>query len=149
VLLDLAVCLPKEAETVGLIRRVVKTALGSFGVTEECIDDICLAVSEACTNVIDHAGADDEYEVRVQIDEHKCVISVKNTGEGFDATALRGVMPDPSSARGRGVAIMRTLMDEVDFTSVEAPGTIVGLARRLEIEPHSMLARLRLGEARP
>lgn len=142
-LLDVAVCLPHEAETVGLIRRVVKSALRSFRVTEECIDDICLALSEACTNVIEHAVADDEYEVRVQVDEQHCALSVKNTGYGFDATALRGVMPDPSSPRGRGVAIMRTLMDQVDFDSGEETDTIVHLVKTLTIEPDGLLDRLR------
>src|SRR5437870_9265829 len=84
-LLDVAVCLPQESETVGIIRAVVKNALGSFGVNQECVDDICLALSEACTNVIDHAVIDDEYEVRLQVDEERCVLSVKNTGPGFDA----------------------------------------------------------------
>ena len=99
-LLDVAVCLPREAETVGLIRNVVKNALRSFGATEECTDDVCLALTEACTNVIDHAVHDDEYEVRVQIDEQNCAISVRNTGQGFDAAALCTAMPDPTSREG-------------------------------------------------
>ena len=142
-LLDVAVCLPNEAETVGLIRGVVKSALRSFCVNEECIDDICLVLSEACTNVIEHAVLGDEYEVRVQIDEQNCALSVKNTGYGFDAAALRGVMPDSSSPRGRGVAIMRTLMDEVDFDSGEETATIVHLVKALTIEPDGLLHRLR------
>lgn len=140
-LLDVAVCLPQEAETVGLLRAVVRHALHSFGVTQECVDDICLALSEACTNVIDHAVLEDEYEVRLQVDGHRCAISVKNTGNRFDARALRNVMPDPSSPRGRGVAIMRALMDQVDFSS--EPGTIVHLVKTLAIEPTSLLHRLR------
>lgn len=148
-LLDVAVCLPREAETVGLIRSVVKNSLRSFGATEECTDDICLALSEACTNVIDHAVDDDEYEVRVQIDEHSCAISVRNAGPGFDAAALGTAMPDPSSPRGRGVAIMRTLMDEIDFSSGEEPDTIVSLVKTLTIEQDGLLDRLRRKRSAP
>jgi serine/threonine-protein kinase RsbW len=143
VLLDVAVCLPQETETVRIIRAVVGHALRSFGVTPECVDDICLALSEACTNVIDHAVPGDEYEVRVQVDEHECALSVRNTGPGFDAQALRGVMPDPSSPRGRGVAIMRAVVDQVDFSSEPEAGSIVRLVRALTIEPESLLGRLR------
>src|SRR4051794_1998300 len=142
-LLDVAVCLPLEAETVGLIRSVVKNALQSFGVIQDCVDDISLALSEACTNVVDHAVAGDEYEVRLQIDEESCIISVTNTGPGFDAGALDNVMPDPSSARGRGVAIMRALMDQVDFRSEPEAGTIVHLVKTLSIDADGVLARLR------
>ena len=142
-LLDVVVCLPKEGETIGYIRRVATTALHALGVTQECIDDICLALSEACTNVVVHAVLDDEYEVRLQIYEQKCAISVKNTGDGFDAAALHNVMPDPSSPRGRGVAIMWALMDQVDFTSETEAGTIVSLLKTLIIEPDGLLGRLR------
>jgi serine/threonine-protein kinase RsbW len=143
VLLDVAVCLPKEAETVSLIRTVVRHGLDTFGIAEDCIDDICLALSEACTNVVEHAAVGDEYEVRLQFDEWVCAISVKNTGEGFDASALQDVMPSPASPRGRGVAIMRSVMDRADFDSEPADGTIVNLVKNLEIDPDGPLSRLR------
>lgn len=142
-LLDVAVCLPQESETVGVIRTLVRNALHSFGVTQECIDDICLALSEACTNVIDHAVPGDEYEVRLEVDEQECTLSIKNTNHGFDARALHGVMPDPSSPRGRGVAIMRAAMDRVDFSSEPETDTMVRLVKALAIEPDGLLDRLR------
>lgn len=141
--LEFAVCLPRDAETVALVRGVVANALSSFGVTPECVEDIRLALSEACTNVIDHAAADDEYEVRLEEDEERCAISIKNTGSGFDATALVGLMPDSSSPRGRGVAIMRAVMDRVEFSSESETGTIVHLVKMLGVEPAAPLANLR------
>ncbi|MEW6471116.1 MAG: ATP-binding protein [Actinomycetota bacterium] len=142
-LLDVAVCLPQESETVGVIRAIVRHALHSFGVTQECIDDICLALSEACTNVIDHAVPGDEYEVRLEVDERECALSVRNTNHGFDARALRGAMPDASSPRGRGVAIMRAVMDHVDFSSEPQADTMVRLVKALAIKGDSLLDRLR------
>ena len=142
--LEFVVGLPRDAETVGIVRSVVANALRSFGVTPECVDDIRLALSEACTNVIEHAAADDEYEVRLKLDETHCAISVRNTGIGFDATALAGVMPDVSSPRGRGVAIMRAVMDRVEFGSQPEAGTIVHLIKTLSVNSSSPLApRLR------
>lgn len=142
-LLDVAVCLPKEAQTVSLIRAVVRHALEAFGVMEECIDDIALALSEACTNVVDHADPEDEYEVRVKVDELSCSISVTNTGEGFDADTLTDVMPHPGSPRGRGVAIMRAVMDQVALNSQREAGTIVHLVKQLTATPDGPLDRLR------
>jgi serine/threonine-protein kinase RsbW len=143
VLLDFAVCLPTEAETVWLVRTVVKNGLRTFGVTQDCVDDICLALSEACTNVVDHAVLDDEYEVRLQVDEYQCAISVENTDDGFDASGLEDVMPNPASPRGRGVAIMRAVMDQVAFEPEPAAGTIVNLVKGLSVEPDGLLHRLR------
>lgn len=140
--LDVAICLPQEAETVSLIRRAVADALNLFGVDDGCVDDIRLALSEACTNVIAHAASDDVYEVRLQVDDSLCAISVTNTGAGFDATALTGLMPDPSSARGRGVAIMHAVMDSVDFKSDPEAGTIVHLITRLTLRNGGPMDRL-------
>lgn len=142
-LLDVAVCLPKEAETVSLVRTVVQNALTVFGVATECVSDIALGLSEACSNVIDHAAAGDEYEVRLQVDDEECAIRVKNTGDGFDAVALDGTMPSPLSPRGRGVAIMEAVMDAVAFSSEPEAGTLVHLVKRLALEPDGPLDRLR------
>lgn len=141
--LDVAICLPQESETVALIRGVVTSALRSFGVTEECIDDIRLALSEACTNVLDHVEGDDEYEVRLEVAGDVCIISVTNTGDGFDAGQLSGELPDHSSPRGRGVAIMRAVMDQVELRSEPESGTIVRLVKGLSVDAGGPLDRLR------
>lgn len=141
--LEVAVCLPRENETVGLIRAAVTDTLRLFGVDDECVQDIRLAVSEACTNVVQHAAGDEEYEVRVEVDEDRCVISVSNVGENLDAVSLAGAMPDPGSARGRGVAIMRALMDTVEF-DLEPPGrTLLRAVKMLSTHQDSPMRRLR------
>ena len=140
--LDVAVCLPQESESVGVIRRVITGALSTFGVTEASVDDVALALSEACTNVVDHAADDDEYEVRVLMVDDLLTISVKNTSGEVDAASLEGKLPDETSVDGRGVAIMRALMDRVDFMSERESGTIVRLQKRLEADPDGPLARL-------
>lgn len=140
--LDVALCLPHEAETVSLIRGVIAGALETLGITDDCVHDITLALSEACTNVVHHADATDEYEVRLQVDDHRCEISVANTGAGFDAASLRGVLADDSSERGRGVSIMEAVMDRVDFVSEPESGSIVHLVKLLELLPDGPMARL-------
>ena len=75
--------LPNDARSVALARRLVRCALGSLDVTEDCTDDLVLAVSEACTNVLDHAGLDDEYEVVAGIDGSRCVLEIADDGPGI------------------------------------------------------------------
>ena len=140
---DFGVCLPQEAETVALIRTIVTDTLARLGITPDCVEDIRLALSEACTNVVEHAAGDDEYEVRFQVDDLQCQITVKNTGQHLDAQSLAGVMPDVTSARGRGVAIMHAVMHQVAFRSDPEAGTIVHLVKEIEVLPDGLLDRLR------
>lgn len=140
--LKIALCLPRDGTTVSLVRAVAMDALVRFGVTPECVDDIGLALSEACTNVIRHADESDEYEVRLEIENSRCAITVIDTGRGLDVGDLTRTMPAPSSPGGRGVALMRALIDDVDFTSDPQTGTIVHLVKRLTLSPGGPLTRL-------
>lgn len=115
--IQVALCLPRDAGTVALVRAVLEDTLGRVGVTANCIDDIRLALAEACNNVIEHADAAHDYEVRIEVDENRCALSVIDSGRPFDVHSLTPEMPDPSSARGRGVAMMHALTDRIDFTS--------------------------------
>jgi serine/threonine-protein kinase RsbW len=144
--LEVAICLPEEAETVALARTAVTSTLMLFGVTPECVEEIALALSEACTNVIQHAHGREDYEVQLRVDDERCELRVKNAGDGFDAFALIGVMPDPLSEKGRGVAIMRSVMDSADFTSEPEVGTIVHLVKTLSLVAGGPLSRPRRDE---
>lgn len=140
--LQISLCLPREADTVALARSSIADMLVSLGVDDGCVDDIRLAVSEACSNVVQHTSTDDEYEVTLKVDRSLCVITVANVGNGFDADGLVGVMPAGDSARGRGVAIMRAIMDSVEFSSEPESGTLVRLVREVTAKVGSPLARL-------
>ena len=118
----MALCLPRDAETVGVVRAVAVTALERIGVTRDCVDEIRLALSEACTNVIDHARHGDEYEVRLEFDPECCTISVVDTGQGFHPMDIEHAMPPPSADGGRGLAIMQALADRLDLASDASAG---------------------------
>jgi hypothetical protein len=76
-----------------------------------------LALTEACTNVLDHAAETDEYEVSAGIDGTVCVIEVIDRGEGFDGSVQGHAEAEPSAEDGRGIQLMRALVDKVTFTS--------------------------------
>ena len=138
--IKIALCLPRDGKTVAVVRAVTTDALARFGVSRECIDDVGLALSEACANVIRHAEQSDEYEVRLEIDNARCAITVIDTGRGLDVGALTTTMPEPSSPGGRGMALMKALTDQVDFTSEPESGTIVHLVKRLTLSPGAPLS---------
>ncbi len=140
---EVAVCLPRESVTIAVIRGIAEQMVRLLGVERRCADEVLLALSEACTNVVEHADVDDEYECRLRFDDQECQLTVTDAGHGFDVDALTGAMPDPSSPRGRGVAIMRAVMDSVDLTSTPGAGSIVRLTKRLVVTPGGMLDRLR------
>jgi len=128
--LVLVVSLPRDNTSIPTSRHIVVDALRELGVAEDCINDIAVAQSEACTNVVDHSGPGDEYEVKVEICDDRCVISVIDAGRGFDAS-LAGGAADLGAERGRGIQLMRALVDKVHFASDTESGTAVRLEKAL------------------
>jgi serine/threonine-protein kinase RsbW len=140
--IDVALCLPRDAPTVAVARRVISAALGELGVTGECLEEIRIALSEACTNVIVHSASDDEYEIRLEVDDDLCQIRVVDKGRGLDTSALSSRIPLPEATGGRGVALMHALMDTAHFESEPEQGTVVHLTKTLELEAEGALRRL-------
>jgi len=142
--LVLAVCLPHDDYSIPLSRHIVRDALREIGVTEECVNDITVAQSEACTNVLDHSGPGDAYEVNVEISDDRCIISVVDSGHGFDSD-LRRQNSDPASERGRGIHLMRALVDEVHFVTDPESGTAVRLEKALVFRDDAAVRRMGTG----
>ncbi|MFI7444543.1 ATP-binding protein [Nonomuraea indica] len=129
----IALRLPRDAASVPLIRQILESALDTLGVEEQIRDDIELMLSEACSNVIRHAGPSDEYTVSAGVHDDLCVIKVVDTGNGFDAR-LVGEAP-PNAEHGRGIQIMRALADDIRFTNRAEHGAVVCLEKRLRFTP--------------
>jgi serine/threonine-protein kinase RsbW len=134
--------LPRDALSVPIVRRVLKSSMRTLGVEEGCLTDIELALTEACTNVLDHAAKGDEYEVVAGLDDSMCIIDVVDTGRGFDAEQLGHDDADPSDERGRGIQLIRALVDRVHFRSRPEAGMIVHLEKDLAYIAGSPLQRL-------
>lgn len=132
--LRLRLSLPSEERSVPLARKVLSHALGVMGVARPCIDDIELAISEACTNVLDHAGQHDQYEVIAGVEDDCCVVEVFDEGAGFTAPApaAQGVLIDADAEEGRGLQLMRALVDQLDFHICDDQGTVVRLRKQLQ-----------------
>lgn len=135
-------CLPRDEASVPVVRHLLGGSLRKLGVADECVSDIELALTEACTNVLRHASnKEDEYEVQVEIEDRQSDIRIKDTGRGFDHRSLSGEV-SPSAESGRGIQLMQALVDSVAFESKPEDGTVVHLVKKLEIAPGSPLGRI-------
>ena len=135
-------CLPRDSSSVPVVRHLFRSSMERLGVESECVDDMELAVTEACTNVLQHAsGTNEEYEVGVEVNEKQCEIRVTDTGQGFDEAAI-GPSADVASESGRGIHLMKALVDKVQFRSKPQDGTIVHLIKELQLEENSALRAL-------
>lgn len=137
---DLSVSLPREGGSVPVVRRLAGQALRAFGVCDSDVDDVQLAITEACANVIDHAADTDTYDVKVELAADHCAITVVDKGGGFDAGAVPA-RPDDESGSGRGLMLMRALVDNVKFTNEPQAGAVVHMVKALTYDQDHPLHR--------
>jgi serine/threonine-protein kinase RsbW len=110
-----SVRLPVDAHSVPFVRALCREALEHLRVDGSVIEEIALALTEACANVVQHAGPLQDYEVQVEIDDERCRICVADTGGGFDPSSVPTDVTDSLLEGGRGLVLMRALVDRLDF----------------------------------
>jgi GAF domain-containing protein/anti-sigma regulatory factor (Ser/Thr protein kinase) len=114
---------PARLEMLRVIRSEVRGWLEANGVEPSIVGDVVLACDEACANSIEHglrATAAESIEVSLELDGDDVVVTIADTGSWSDRPS--------GDHRGRGLDIMRALMDSVDITL--SPGTTVTMRRR-------------------
>jgi serine/threonine-protein kinase RsbW len=127
--------IPARAEYLALARLLVAAAVsGDPLFPEDRLDDLRLAVSEACTNAMEaqaraaaqrtgtngNGDGSEPILIRCQLGVERVEVEVIDHGHGFDPDTLSEHPPvtDPSRLdyeRGLGIPLIRILTDEVEF----------------------------------
>lgn len=122
--------LPCKPEYVGVARLTVSAIANRMGFNIEEIEDIKVAVAEACTNAIKH-GKDEKFDLDIDIYLNKLQILIKDSGKGYDTKQLKS--PDLQNPKegGLGIFIIKTLMDEVELKSQLGVGSEIKMIKFL------------------
>jgi anti-anti-sigma factor len=118
-----ALALPAESHALVTLRRQLRRWLADRHVDPDTSQDIVLACNEAAANVIEHAygPGDASFDVEADLADGTVTIVVRDTGRW---------RPPRGGDKGRGLAMMRALVDQVDVTK-SPHGTEVRLRRHL------------------
>jgi len=105
-------------QVVSLIRELAGTYGGEFASQVE------LAASEIVTNIMEHAYRQAPGELRGQVSllPGRLELDLYDQGESFDLTEITARQIEETQERGRGLEIVRQLMDEVSYTASEPNG---------------------------
>ena len=127
--------IPADARMLPRTRQAVMGYLEETVSPAEVVDDVILALDEACANVIRHAfpnGVDGTIRLLAEIDENSVNVMVEDDGVGFDPFQADLGASSLDDTDGRGLHLIRTLMTSVD---VESP-TESGAGTRLRMHKH-------------
>ncbi len=120
---------------------VARLTVGGVGhraqLSVEDIEDLKVAIAEACTNVINHAfddrvkAKDRKMTVRFTAGDGTMTIEVEDEGQGFDPARIeRDRRTGLEGEGGLGFGLMRELTDSLDVQSAPGSGTKITLTKR-------------------
>src|SRR3989442_4719349 len=127
--------LPSHIEAVADAAAAVTGFIRDCGAPDDAAFGIEMAVREAVTNAMIHGNQEDEaksVEVVFNCQGNELEIEVRDQGEGFNIAEV----PDPTDAAnlmktsGRGIFLMRTFMDDVQYVHRPEGGTAVRMIKK-------------------
>lgn len=120
-------------EYVGIIRLTTSGIANKIGFPIDDIEDIKVAVSEACTNAIKHSN-DDRFIIIFNILENGLNIEIQDNGQGYDASSVQKPDLENPKENGLGLFIIQALMDDVSVESKNQEGTIIKMTKYLGVD---------------
>lgn len=111
--------IPAKAEYITLSRLALSGLSRVRALPEEVLADLKLALTEACSNSVRHAYEHDEGHVAISFElrDDRLIIEVSDDGTGFDSESAggNGDNGDELTEGGLGIAIIRSIADEVEI----------------------------------
>jgi serine/threonine-protein kinase RsbW len=147
--------IPSRIDLLETARQLVDQVAKSAGFDEDGRQDIQAAVHESLVNAIRHGNREDRRRrvvLEVDPDPHCLEIRVRDEGEGFDPSRI----PDPlalenlCNSSGRGILLMRALMDGVGFRRLRGGGMEVTMRKAVgrDVEGRAGSSASQAGSAR-
>jgi serine/threonine-protein kinase RsbW len=121
---DVRLTMPARPENVAVIRHVLGAFAEALRLPATLVEDMRLAVTEACTNVVRHAYRDGEpgpIDVTIRPGGGRLDLVVADRGRGI------GPSPD-TSGPGLGLPLITALADSVDFRHAPTRGSRLAMS---------------------
>jgi len=132
------ITVPSSLDYLKDVDDFVEKRLKRVGLPEDLLADVAISVTEAVTNAIVHGNKNDlekSVVITLEITEQEIIVWIKDQGNGFDPESVPSPVEKDNLLKkvGRGIFILKSLMDEVDFTFEPEGGTLVKIVKHFKV----------------
>ncbi len=133
---SVSITVPSGPEQVSVVDEFLENHLRERKISDDIIADLAIAVTELVNNAIKHGNknrVEKKVIVCIVFQNNKVEISITDEGDGFDPETI----PDPVAEEnllkeiGRGVFIVNSLMDSVEYSFPSGGGTRVAVTKKI------------------
>lgn len=136
--------IPSRLQMLSILDQLVQAITQQMDFDEDDANSVATSVIEAGTNAIQHGHnevPEKPVSFRFQLGDSALEVWVEDQGPGFDLATLLEFDPSAPeslfSSHGRGIFIMKAMMDEVDFDVRKGQGVTVHLVKHRTPRPAS------------
>ena len=125
--------LPSDPRVLSVARSFVEAVCQACELERALRHALVLATGEAVTNIVRHAHRDlpnAELTMHLQVAAEHIVLTFLDEGEPFDIALVPQLPPGELRIGGRGVYLLRALMDDVACQPRGARGNVLRLVKR-------------------
>lgn len=126
--------IPARPEWVALARLAAATVANRIHFSLEEIEDVKIAVAEACAAVIQHETHGEFIDLTCEAFEEALRVRVRDSGRQGSGAAAGAVNFEEARAAGLGIFVIRSLMDEVTYDVDAQSGTDLTMVKRLQTQ---------------
>jgi serine/threonine-protein kinase RsbW len=123
----------KDPCYISVVRRNTELIAQQMGFDEDRIFELIMAVDEAYTNAIEHAGAAKDMTLAVEFLRYadRLEISISDSGCGFDLKKIKipRSLKHINGLRGRGLSLIKKLSDKCTLNSIPGNGTLIKIVK--------------------
>lgn len=137
--IEIEITVPNQTRYLSLIGKIGENMARELDRSkrdrETLAHNLNLVLTEAMANAIKHANITDPdkgLHIRISISDKQLAIRVYDSGQGFDLNAVASpdFESDPLAERGRGIFIIRSLMDSVKYKKTKC-GNVLEMKKAL------------------
>jgi serine/threonine-protein kinase RsbW len=128
-----ALSMPSELRLLPMARRFVESVCQAGGLDQAATNAVVLAVNEATGNVIRHAHRDrptTSLHIECRLLADGIEVRIIDEGPPFDLNTVPHLDPGEVRVGGRGIFLMRQLMDELSSQPRSQGGNILRMVKR-------------------
>lgn len=132
--------LPSRLELLSVLDRVTLAVCERMEFDEDTTSQFSMSVIEAGTNAVQHGNKQDStkfFDAKFTLYPDRLEVCVKDQGQGFDPSKLTADVTSPEhlfDMRGRGIFIMKSCCDGVDFSFGPGGTTCLLVKHRPQVE---------------
>jgi serine/threonine-protein kinase RsbW len=136
--------LPSRLELLSVLDRVTLAICERMEFDEDTTSQFSMSVIEAGTNAVQHGNKQDAskyFDVQFTLFADRLEVCVRDQGAGFDPSKLTADVTSPEhlfDMRGRGIFIMKSCCDGVDFRFSPAGTTCLLVKQRPQVESRAV-----------